>query len=84
MPDVPEERITAFIAEYGKLREKYGIDFMHTPSFIQAPLPDGTPAWALVITPQAFPIGVPSPFMQDENNGLLKEDSESPGDTGGK
>ena len=67
MSEVSPEKVQAFVKEYGKLREKYGIDFMQVPSFVQAPLPDGTPAWALVVTPHAYQIGIPSTFMSNDN-----------------
>jgi len=43
-----ENNTNEFLAEYGKLREKYQRDFISVPSFI--PNEDGS--WKLIVQPQ--------------------------------
>lgn len=52
-----DDKVQAFIDEFGKLREKHNMDFISVPQFV--PTEHGT--WELKIVPQVMPTGTPSP-----------------------
>jgi len=60
-----EERKNEFVAEYGKLREKYQCDILSVPNFI----PNEKGTWDFMVTPQIMDLAapVPSNFSMEKN-----------------